>query len=71
MDNVRVLKNAKILKGSGVFVSPDFNKEERVLRKLLVQEMKKVWREGKKAFLHHWDNSLFVDGAKVEWVRSN
>ena len=33
VDKVKVLKNAKILKGSRVFVSPDFNKEERVLRK--------------------------------------
>ena len=71
VDKVKVLKNAKILKGSRVFVSPDFNKEERALRKQLVGEMKKVRKEGKKAFLHHWENRLFVDGAEVEWVRSD
>ena len=33
-----------------MFVSPDFNKEERALRKQLVEKMKKIRKEGKKAF---------------------
>lgn len=70
-DKVKILKNAKVLKGSRVFVSPDFNKEERLLKKQLVEEMKKAQSEGKKAFLHHWENRFFVDGAEVEWVKTD
>ena len=33
--------------------------------------MKKAQSVGKKAFLHHWENRCFVDGAEVEWVKTD
>ena len=65
-DKVKSLRNAKVLKGTRVFVSPDFSKEERSKRKVLVSEMKKLRREGKKAFVHYWENMLIVEGEEVE-----
>ena len=47
-------------------MSPDFSKEERSKRKVLVSEMKKLRREGKKAFVHYWENKLIVEGEEVE-----
>lgn len=46
-----------------MFVSPDFNKEERLLRKQLVEEMK-ARSDGKKAFMHHWENRFLWMGRR-------
>ena len=57
-----MLKNAKLLRGTRMFVAEDLSKEDREKRKMLVKEIKKAKQMGKIAFIRYSDGKLVVDG---------
>ena len=65
-EKIEVLKAAKHLKGSDMFLMEDLSKSERDYRKTLVKAMKKARSEGKKAFIRFTDGKLIVNGKAVE-----
>ena len=65
-EKLQVLKAAKLLKGSSIYLMEDLSKHERENRKLLVTAMKKARSEGKKAFIRFADGKLIVNGTAVD-----
>ena len=61
-DRLIVLKLAKMLRGSGLFVMEDLRKEEREERNSLVSVMKRARNEGKRAFIRYSDGKLIIKG---------
>jgi hypothetical protein len=57
-DKLNVLKQAKRLSGSGMFVMEDLSKQEREERRSLINVMKKARSEGKRAFIRYSDGKL-------------
>ena len=58
-DKVKVMKSARFLRGSGLFIMDDLSKKERESRRVRV---KKARSEGKKAFIRFSDGKLIVNG---------
>ena len=67
-ERVAILKAAKLLRGSGIFIKEDLSKSERSYRKVLVDKMMKARAEGKKAFIRYTDGKLIVDGKPIDCV---
>ena len=61
-EKINVLRAAKALKGSPIFIMEDLSREERKYRQKLVNEMKRERRGGNKAFIRFRDNKLIVNG---------
>jgi len=68
-EKLQVLKAAKLLKGSSIYLMEDLSKHECENRKLLVTAMKKARSEGKKAFIRFADGKLIVNGTAVDLPR--
>ena len=70
-DKLQLLRQAKALKGTGLFLAEDLSPEERKHRRSLVAEMKKARDEGKRAFIRYSDGKLIVNGKvgamHLEW----
>lgn len=58
-----ILKNSKKLKGTPIFISPDYTREEQADQKLLYQHLKKVRQSGQPAYIRN--RTLIVDGQKL------
>ena len=67
-ERVAILKAAKLLRGSGIFIKEDLSKSERSYRKVLVDKMMKARAEGKKAFIRYTDGKLIIDGKPIDCV---
>ena len=61
-DKVTVLRAAKALRGSGIFLMEDLSKLERERRRTLVAEMKIARTAGKKAYIRYSDGELIING---------
>lgn len=61
-DKVKVLRAARALKDTGIFLMEDLSKAERERRRRLVAEMKIARREGKKAYIRYSDGELIING---------
>ena len=61
-ENIHLLKNAKLLRGTRMFIAEDLSKEDREKRKMLVKEMKKSKQMEKIAFIRYSDGKPVVDG---------
>lgn len=69
-----LLKNGNKLKGSGVFISPDLTREDRLLHKALYHHLKEARSRGKNPQIR--GNKLIVDGRaytleELEVTRAN
>ena len=64
-DKLEVLKSAKWLQQTDIFIMEDLSKDDREQRKKLVAAMKKARREGKRAFIRFSDGKLVIDGEMV------
>ena len=64
-DKLDVLKSAKRLQQTDIFIMEDLSKDDREQRKKLVAAMKKARREGKRAFIRFYDGKLVIDGEVV------
>ena len=60
-EKIEVMKSARFLRGSALFIMDDLSKKERDIRRVLVSEMKKARREGKKAFIRYSDGKLIIN----------
>ena len=58
-EKVQVLKAAKLLKGSDMYIMEDLSKSERENQKVLVNAMKKARSEGKKAYIIIYNNYMY------------
>ena len=67
-ERVAILKAAKILRSSGIFIKEDLSKSEQSYWKVLVDKMMKARAEGKKAFIRYTDGKLIVDGKPIDCV---
>ena len=65
-DKLDVLRAAKLLKTSGMFIMKDLSKSDREHRKVLVKAMKKSRSEGKRGFIRFSDDKLVINGAVVD-----
>lgn len=66
---VDILKNCKKLKGTNIFITPDFTEEEQADQKLLYEHLKAARQSNQRAFIKN--KILIVDGkqATVEELR--
>ena len=64
-EKLHVLKAAKLLKGSSIYLMEDLSKHERENQKLLVTAMKKARSKWKKVFIRFADGKLIVNGTAV------
>lgn len=67
-EKVKLLKAAKSLRGTSLFIMEDLSKSEREQRQKLVNEMKRERSEGNKAFIRYRDGKLIVNGKVKEVV---
>ena len=65
-DRGTILRAAKRLRGSPIFIMEDLSKSERSRRKVLVEKLKIARSEGKKAFIRYTDGKLIVNGEAVD-----
>ena len=65
-----LLKNGKLLNGSGIFLMEDLSKSEREERKGLVSAMKQARKEGKRAYIRFSDGRLIVNGKIHHLIKS-
>ena len=65
-DKLDVLRAAKSLKSTGMFIMEDLSKSDHEHRKVLVKAMKKARSEGKRAFIRFSDGKLVINGAVVD-----
>ena len=63
-EKIEVLKAAKLLKDTIIYIHEDLSFNERKRRKALVAEIKKAREDGKRAFIRFSDGNLMVDGAQ-------
>ena len=61
-EKIEVMRSARFLRGSALFIMDDLSKKERDNRRVLVSAMKQARREGKKAFIRYSDGKLIVNG---------
>ena len=61
-DRMTVLRAAKALRGSEIFLMEDLSKLEREHRRRLVAEMKIARKAGKKAYIRYSDGELIING---------
>lgn len=69
-EKVKLLKAAKALRGTNLFIMEDLSKSEREQSQKLVNEMKREGNvsEGNKAFIRYRDGKLIVNGKVKEVV---
>lgn len=67
-EKLAILKAAKNLRGSGIFIKEDLSKSERSQRKVLVEKMMKARAEGKKAFIRFTDGKLIIEGKPSDFL---
>ena len=65
-DKFAVLKAAKQLQKTSLFIMEDLSKSDREQRKILVAAMKKAREEGKRAFIRFFDGKLVINGEVVD-----
>ena len=61
-EKIEVMRSARLLRGSVLFIMDDLCKKERENRRVLVSAMKQSRHEGKKAFIQYSDGKLIVNG---------
>ena len=61
-EKVQLLKKARLLNGSGIYLMEDMSKEERKNRRILVNRIKKARSEGKRAHIRYTDGELIIIG---------
>lgn len=66
-----ILKNSKKLKGTNIFISPDYTEKERAEQKLLYHHLKEARLNSKQAFIKN--KVLVIDGRKrtLEELKEN
>ena len=67
-ERLMLLKAAKNLRGSNIFIMEDLSKSDRNRRKVLVEKLKRARSEGKKAFIRFTDGKLIVDGKIIDFT---
>ena len=65
-EKIAVLKEAKHLRGTNTYIREDLSIDERKRRKILIDEMKKARKDGRRAYIRFSDGNLIVDGSVVE-----
>ena len=65
-ERLTILRAAKNLRGSNIFIMEDLSKSHRNRRKVLVEKLKQARSAGKKAFIRFTDGKLLVDGKVIE-----
>ena len=65
-EKIAVLKEAKHLRGTNTYILEDLSIDERKRRKILIDEMKKARKDGRRAYIRFSDGNLIVDGSVVE-----
>ena len=61
-EKIEVMRSARFLRGSALFIMDDLSKKERDNRRVLVSAMKQARHEGKRAFIRYSDGKLIVNG---------
>ena len=61
-EKLKLLKRARSLSGTGLFLMEDMSKKEKEKRRILVIAMKKKRRKGNRAYIRHSDGKLIVNG---------
>ena len=61
-EKLQLLKTARSLSGTGLFLMEDMSKKEKEKRKMLVIAMKKKREKGNRAYIRHSDGKLIVNG---------
>lgn len=61
-EKLQLLKKARSLSGSQIYLMEDLSKRDREKRAMLVTAMKRARNEGKRAFIRFSDGELIVDG---------
>ena len=63
-EKLHLLKKARLLNGSGIYLMGDMSIDERKKRRILVNRMKKARSEGKRAYyIRYTDGELIINGA--------
>ena len=62
-EKLHLLKKARLLNGSGIYLMEDMSIDERKKRRFLVNRMKKARSEGKRAYIRYTDGELIINGA--------
>ena len=65
-DKIKLLRLAKALRGSDIYLMEDLSKADREARQKLVKAMKKARSEGKRAYIRFSDGKLIIDGIVFE-----
>ena len=61
-EKLQLLKRARSLSGTGLFLIEDMLKKEKEKRRILVIAMKKKREKGNRAYIRHSDGKLIVNG---------
>ena len=61
-EKLQLLKRARSLSGTGLFLMEDMSKKEKEKRRILVIAMKKKREKGNRAYIRHSDGKLIVNG---------